>query len=274
MALSTAPGACKHFHMLFSCSVVSDSLGPHRPARFLCPWNSPGKNPGVGCHFLSRGSSWRRDRTRAFCISRWVLSHLSHRGSPQNLGQLERWGKHTRNRRFFVCWRKRECLRNLILQYKIMEALFLPPRFPLTKDSIFFSRAGEGNRVSRLRWAGFSGPELDLLFRAPTFCHPILLSPPLRISTSDKYISVRLQTVYRPWVKAVGWQKGGDRIVQAPRYLLRRELNRQRVVLSTEWVEVLSTEWMEVLSTEWMEVLSTEWMEVLSTEWVEVLSTE
>ena len=37
-----------------SRSVVSDSLPPHRlqPARLLCPWNSPGKNTGVGCHFL------------------------------------------------------------------------------------------------------------------------------------------------------------------------------------------------------------------------------
>ena len=37
-----------------ACSVVSDSLGPHGldPASLLCPWDSPGKNPGVGCHFL------------------------------------------------------------------------------------------------------------------------------------------------------------------------------------------------------------------------------
>ena len=29
-------------------------LQPHGlwPARLLCPWNSPGKNTGVGCHFL------------------------------------------------------------------------------------------------------------------------------------------------------------------------------------------------------------------------------
>ena len=35
-------------------SVMPDSLWPHRlqPARFLCPWDSPGKNIGVGCHFL------------------------------------------------------------------------------------------------------------------------------------------------------------------------------------------------------------------------------
>ena len=31
--------------------------------RLLCPWNFPGKNTGVGCHFLSRGSSWLRDQT-------------------------------------------------------------------------------------------------------------------------------------------------------------------------------------------------------------------
>ena len=37
-----------------SCSVMSDSLRPHRlwPARLLCPWNSPGKNTGMVCHSL------------------------------------------------------------------------------------------------------------------------------------------------------------------------------------------------------------------------------
>ena len=35
-------------------SVVSDSVQPHRrqPTRLPCPWDSPGKNTGVGCHFL------------------------------------------------------------------------------------------------------------------------------------------------------------------------------------------------------------------------------
>ena len=34
-------------------SVVSDSVRPHRrqPTRLRCPWDSPGKNTGVGCHF-------------------------------------------------------------------------------------------------------------------------------------------------------------------------------------------------------------------------------
>ena len=26
-----------------------------QPTRLLCPWNSPGKNTGVGCHFLLQG---------------------------------------------------------------------------------------------------------------------------------------------------------------------------------------------------------------------------
>ena len=40
-----------------SYSVVSNSLQPHGvlSVRLLCPWNSPGKNTGAGCHFLLQG---------------------------------------------------------------------------------------------------------------------------------------------------------------------------------------------------------------------------
>ena len=33
---------------------MADSVRPHRrqPTRLPCPWDSPGKNTGVGCHFL------------------------------------------------------------------------------------------------------------------------------------------------------------------------------------------------------------------------------
>ena len=48
---------------LFRCcccisrSVVSDSFWPHVPwpTRLPCPWNSPSKNPGMGCHSLLQG---------------------------------------------------------------------------------------------------------------------------------------------------------------------------------------------------------------------------
>ena len=42
-------GACLVAH-----SVMFDSLRPHGlwPTRLLCPWDSPGKNTGMGCHSL------------------------------------------------------------------------------------------------------------------------------------------------------------------------------------------------------------------------------
>ena len=36
---------------------MSDSVQPYglQPARLHCPWDSPGKNTRVGCHFLLQG---------------------------------------------------------------------------------------------------------------------------------------------------------------------------------------------------------------------------
>ena len=50
-----------HHHNFYVCCccccialVVSDSVRSHRwqPTRLPHPWDSPGKNTGVGCHFL------------------------------------------------------------------------------------------------------------------------------------------------------------------------------------------------------------------------------
>ena len=45
-------------------SVVSDSVRPHRwpPTRLLCPWDSPGKNTGVSCHFLLQCMKVKREK--------------------------------------------------------------------------------------------------------------------------------------------------------------------------------------------------------------------
>ena len=55
----------------WSRSVMSESLQPCglSPARLLCPWDSPGKNTGVGCHAPSRGSSHPRNQTQVSCIA-------------------------------------------------------------------------------------------------------------------------------------------------------------------------------------------------------------
>ena len=44
----------RHCWCCWVASVVSHSVRPHRrqPTRLPRPWDSPGKNTGVGCHFL------------------------------------------------------------------------------------------------------------------------------------------------------------------------------------------------------------------------------
>ena len=60
-----------HFLYNESCSVVSDSWQPHGlwPARLLCPWNSPGKNTGVGCHSLLQGIFPTQGSNPGLCIA-------------------------------------------------------------------------------------------------------------------------------------------------------------------------------------------------------------
>ena len=42
---------------------MSNSVRPHRrqPTRLPCPWDSPGKNTGVGCHFLLQSMKVRSE---------------------------------------------------------------------------------------------------------------------------------------------------------------------------------------------------------------------
>ena len=75
-------------------SVVSDSLQPHGlyPARFFCPWDFPGKNTGVGCHFLlqrifpTQGSNpcllcllhWQVDSLPLVPLESWTIKKTEH----------------------------------------------------------------------------------------------------------------------------------------------------------------------------------------------------
>ena len=66
------------------------------PIRLLCPWESPGKNTGVGCHPLLRGSSQLRTQTWVSCIGRRIFYHLSHQGSPRECClPVPCWGNQT-----------------------------------------------------------------------------------------------------------------------------------------------------------------------------------
>ena len=73
---------------------VSDSLQPCGlgPGRLLCPWDSPGKNTGVGCHaLLQRIFTPRGSNPGLLHLLHWKASSLplvpsgSHSSSFKNL---------------------------------------------------------------------------------------------------------------------------------------------------------------------------------------------
>ena len=59
---------------------MSDSLQPHglQPTWLLCLWYFPGKNTGVGCHFLLQGIFPTRGSNLGLLHCRQILYHLSH----------------------------------------------------------------------------------------------------------------------------------------------------------------------------------------------------
>ena len=72
-------------HVFSVTSDVSDCLWPHglSPARLLCPWDSPGKNTGVGCHASLQGIFPPRDQAHVSRGREVDSALLSHWGSPQ-----------------------------------------------------------------------------------------------------------------------------------------------------------------------------------------------
>ena len=69
---------------LFSCSVMSDSLQSHwlLLTRLLCLWDSPGKNTGVGCHFLLQRIFPTQGSNPCLLHCRWILYHWTTGEAP------------------------------------------------------------------------------------------------------------------------------------------------------------------------------------------------
>ena len=82
--------------LLFSHWVVSNSLRPHRlyPARFLYPWDFPGENTGVGCHFLLQGIFPTQTAKLDLLHGQVDSLPLNHQGYPSlSLGlNTKSWG--------------------------------------------------------------------------------------------------------------------------------------------------------------------------------------
>ena len=82
--------ACTHAHHLKevqfssvtqSCPTLCDPADCS-PTRLLSPWDSPGKNTGLGCHFLLQGIFQMQGSNPGLPHCRQTLLPLSHEGSP------------------------------------------------------------------------------------------------------------------------------------------------------------------------------------------------
>ena len=69
-----------------SLSVVSDSVTEWTVApRLLCPWDYPGKNTEVGCHFLLQGISLIQGSNPQSPALKMCSLPVSHQGRPYTL---------------------------------------------------------------------------------------------------------------------------------------------------------------------------------------------
>ena len=75
------------------------------PGSFLCPWDFPGKNTGVGCHFLLQGIFLTQGSDPPLLLCRWTLYHLVTRKAHK----------------YYIYWKKKKNLYiNGLMQFKSM----------------------------------------------------------------------------------------------------------------------------------------------------------
>ena len=76
---------------------MSNSLQPQglQPTGLLCPWDSPGKNTGVGCQALLQGIFLTQGSNSGLPHFKRILYHLSRQGSVSaGIAELERVTSH------------------------------------------------------------------------------------------------------------------------------------------------------------------------------------
>ena len=123
-------------------SAMSSSLWPHglQSARLLTPWDSPGKNTGMSCHFLLQG----------IFLTQGLNPHLLH------------------YRQILYCWATREAL--YYRQIYIMPFFPLPDRIQNERLMISFQgNIPDGYPPIFLQWHSFSWESPLWNTRSPTY---------------------------------------------------------------------------------------------------------
>ena len=130
---------------VLSCSVVSDSLGPHglQRSRLLCPWNFTGENNRVGCYSLLQRSLMIQGQIQSLHLVHQQVDYLplvlpeSHSVVSVSLrphGMYSPWDSPGQNTRVGSC----------SLLQEIFPAQGLNPGLPLCRK-ILYQLSHQGN---------------------------------------------------------------------------------------------------------------------------------
>ena len=150
-------------------SVTSDSLRPHRllPTRLLRPWDFPGKNTGVGCHFLLQGIFPTQGLNPDLPHCRQILDYLSHQGSPISIPLSS-------------------------VQSLSRVRLFATPRMAAHQASLSITSSWSSLRLTPIESVM---PSSHLIV-----CHPLLLLPPIppsiRLFSNESTLCMRWPTYW------------------------------------------------------------------------------
>ena len=72
-------GVCAHAKLFQSCPTLQPC--GLSATKLLCPWNSPSKNTGVGCHFCHWGIFPTQRSNSGLLHCRQIIYSLNHQGS-------------------------------------------------------------------------------------------------------------------------------------------------------------------------------------------------
>ena len=111
---------------------MSDSVQPHRqqPTRLPCPWDSPGKNNGVGCHFLLQCMKVKNEsEVSQLCLTLRNTMDCSPPGSSAHgifQARVLEWGAIAFSNVDIKCYqKKRTLLAILILCFSILILIYI-----------------------------------------------------------------------------------------------------------------------------------------------------
>ena len=150
----------------------------------ICPWNSLGKNTGVGCHSLLQGIFPTQGSNLGLLHCRWILYCLNHQETPITSKEAPMNGKRK------LSWKMAQLF---ALQMGRLQSTYYP--------SLPGAHSGRGLDISLLATfplATFPAPHLLVLHRVtPNTCPQILTSESASVGTQPKMMGNQAEGLHR-----------------------------------------------------------------------------